>query len=89
MASSFRQLHVMEETYVMNQVKEDTCFVSMDVMADMAKCKKKYPENDIVRDYILPDFTNLRRGYVHTFDKPPVVEQVVFSSTLFSSYLFS
>ncbi|KAK9500920.1 hypothetical protein O3M35_002083 [Rhynocoris fuscipes] len=72
---SYRQLHVMEETYVMNQVKEDCCFVSMDIMSDMSKSKKKYPENDIVRDYILPDFTNLRRGYLHTLDKPPVVEQ--------------
>lgn len=66
----------MEETYVMNQVKEDTCFVSVDYMADMATARKKYPENDIVRDYILPDFTNLRRGYAQTLDQPPVTEQV-------------
>ncbi|CAH1396441.1 unnamed protein product [Nezara viridula] len=72
---SYRQLHVMEETYVMNQVKEDTCFVSVDYMADMATARKKYPGNDIVRDYILPDFTNLRRGYAQTLDQPPVTEQ--------------
>ncbi|XP_024080551.1 actin-related protein 6 isoform X2 [Cimex lectularius] len=72
---SYRQLHVMEETYVMNQVKEDTCFVSNDLMADMAIAKLKYPENTIVRDYILPDFTKLRRGYEITLDKPPVLEQ--------------
>jgi actin-related protein 6 len=66
----------MEETYVMNQVKEDACFVSYDIMADMAKAKKKYPENDIVRDYVLPDFTNLRRGYVRTLDQPAATEQV-------------
>jgi len=74
---SYRQLNVMEETYVMNQVKEDTCFVSYDLYADMAKAKKKYPENDIVRDYVLPDFTSLRRGYVRTLDQPPVTEQQI------------
>uniref|UniRef100_A0A0A9WB38 Actin-related protein 6 n=2 Tax=Lygus hesperus TaxID=30085 RepID=A0A0A9WB38_LYGHE len=72
---SYRQLNVMEETFVMNQVKEDCCFVSQDTKADFAKCKLKYPQNDIVREYILPDFTTLRRGYVHTLDQPPVVEQ--------------
>lgn len=66
----------MEETYVMNQVKEDCCFVSQDLKADMAKARKKYPENDIVRDYVLPDFTSLHRGYVSTLDKPPVTDQV-------------
>lgn len=68
----------MEETYVMNQVKEDSCFVSQDLMADMAKARKKYPENDIVQDYILPDFTNLRRGYTRTLDQPPVTDQVFY-----------
>ncbi|KAL1131184.1 hypothetical protein AAG570_012420 [Ranatra chinensis] len=72
---SYRQLHVMEETYVMNQIKEDACFVAYDLMANMAKAKKKYPENDIVMDYVLPDFTNIRRGYIRTLDQPPITEQ--------------
>lgn len=32
---SFRQLHVMDETHVMNQVKEDVCYVSQDFYKDM------------------------------------------------------
>ena len=32
---SYRQLHVMDETYVMNQVKEDVCYVSQDFFGDM------------------------------------------------------
>lgn len=31
-----RQLHVMDETHVINQVKEDVCFVSQDFYKDMA-----------------------------------------------------
>uniref|UniRef100_A0A8C1SGM0 Actin-related protein 6 n=1 Tax=Cyprinus carpio TaxID=7962 RepID=A0A8C1SGM0_CYPCA len=32
---SYRQLHVMDETYVINQVKEDVCYVSQDFYKDM------------------------------------------------------
>uniref|UniRef100_A0A671MTP5 Actin related protein 6 n=1 Tax=Sinocyclocheilus anshuiensis TaxID=1608454 RepID=A0A671MTP5_9TELE len=32
---SYRQLHVMDETYVINQVKEDVCYVSQDFCKDM------------------------------------------------------
>lgn len=30
-----RQLHVMDETYVINQVKEDVCYVSQEFYKDM------------------------------------------------------
>ncbi|XP_077425247.1 actin-related protein 6 isoform X2 [Vanacampus margaritifer] len=33
---SYRQLHVMDETHVINQVKEDVCFVSQDFYKDVA-----------------------------------------------------
>lgn len=32
---SVRQLHVMDETHVINQVKEDVCYVSQDFYRDM------------------------------------------------------
>lgn len=59
---SYRQLHVMDETYVINQVKEDSCFVSQDFYGDMETAKLK--GNTIVKDYVLPDFTSLRRGFL-------------------------
>ena len=34
-----RQLMVMDETYVMNQCKEDVCFVSTDFNKDMATAR--------------------------------------------------
>lgn len=61
---SYRYLNVMDESYVMNQMKEDSCFVSLDFNADMAQAKKKFPENKIVREYVLPDCTTVRRGYL-------------------------
>ncbi len=36
---SYRQLMVMDETYVINQIKEDVCFVSTDFNIDMKIAK--------------------------------------------------
>ncbi|GIY09224.1 actin-related protein 6 [Caerostris darwini] len=64
---SYRQLNVMDETYVMNQVKEDVCYVTTDFVQDMKIAELRTKENTIVRDYVLPDYTVIRRGYV----RPP------------------
>lgn len=61
---SYRQLNVMDESYVINQVKEDSCFVSQNFYKDMENAKKRYPENKIVREYVLPDFTSIKRGFL-------------------------
>ncbi|XP_071453568.1 actin-related protein 6 [Hetaerina americana] len=61
---SYRHLNVMEETYVMNQVKEDACFISQDFNRDMNEARGLLGKNSIVRDYILPDYTTIRRGYL-------------------------
>ena len=63
---SYRQLNVMDETYVINQVKEEVCFVSQDFCRDMELAKLRDDRNTIVRDYVLPDFSHIRRGYVKT-----------------------
>ncbi|KAK7604023.1 hypothetical protein V9T40_004296 [Parthenolecanium corni] len=61
---SYRQLHVMDETYVINQVKEDVCYVSCNFNEDMRTSQRKDDKNHIVRDYVLPDYTTIRRGHV-------------------------
>ncbi|XP_046845659.1 actin-related protein 6-like isoform X2 [Xenia sp. Carnegie-2017] len=61
---SYRQLHVMDETYVVNQVKEDVCYVSQDFYSDIEMARRKGKENKIIRDYVLPDYTNIKRGYI-------------------------
>lgn len=54
----------MDETFVINQVKEDSCFVSLNFNADMLTTKKSKSDNPIVKDYVLPDFTTIQRGYI-------------------------
>lgn len=66
---SYRQLNVMDESYVINQMKEDSCFVSDNFYQDMEITKKRNSENSIIREYVLPDFTTIKRGYVRVPDK--------------------
>lgn len=64
---SYRQMNVMDETYVINQCKEDICFVALDFKEKLNECEQS-KQNKIARDYILPDYTNVRRGYVRKPD---------------------
>ncbi|XP_072036241.1 actin-related protein 6-like [Amphiura filiformis] len=76
---SYRQLHVMDETYVINQVKENVCYVSNQFFKDMETAKLKGADNTIVRDYVLPDFSDIKKGYIkkEAFSKPADNEQIV------------
>ncbi|XP_025099057.1 actin-related protein 6-like [Pomacea canaliculata] len=78
---SYRQLMVMDETYVINQMKEDVCYVSTDFMKDMETARKKGPENTILCEYVLPDYTHIKRGYVKqkedSSDKSQGEEQII------------
>lgn len=58
----------MDETYVINQVKEDSCYVALDFKADMKTASSHGDKNTVVRNYVLPDFNTIRRGYVQQSD---------------------
>lgn len=63
--TSYRQLHVMDETYVMNQVKEDSCYVSQNFFADLEIARKRTPSvNTLLKEYVLPNFSDRRRGFI-------------------------
>lgn len=64
---SYRQMNVMDETFVINQCKEDVCFVALNFEEQLRLCEQNR-KNKIVKDYILPDFTNVKRGYVREPD---------------------
>jgi len=72
---SLRQYHMLDETYIVNQVKESVCFVSQNFSLDMERTWKgnlnkktpDYPDGAVV-EYVLPDPTANRKGYVRPFD---------------------
>jgi len=61
---SFRQLDLNDETYVVNQMKEDVCFVSQNYTADAITSAKKPNENGLLLEYTLPDFESTVRGSI-------------------------
>ncbi|KAL0481453.1 actin-like protein Arp6 [Acrasis kona] len=74
---SLRYYDMMDETYLMNVIKERLCFVSLDFMKDMNIVKNV--ENEIQRHYILPDYRNTRTGFVKQDDVPLTAEDQVLS----------
>ncbi|KAF9026474.1 actin-domain-containing protein [Hymenopellis radicata] len=65
---SFRQWNMMDETYIVNDVKESCCFVSNDFRSDLEACRGSSIANDIVREYILPDMSKNRSGRIRQRD---------------------
>ncbi|KAH8870924.1 Actin-related protein [Schistosoma japonicum] len=63
-AVSYRHLDVRSEIYIMNQCKEDVCYVSTDFWRDMNTSQSNQKSNSILREYVLPNYVDVHRGYV-------------------------
>ncbi|KAJ7173813.1 actin-related protein Arp6 [Mycena filopes] len=48
---SFRQWNMMDETYIMNHVKETCCFVTQNFKRDLETCRNDSKGNPIVQEY--------------------------------------
>ncbi|CAJ0631561.1 11716_t:CDS:10 [Entrophospora sp. SA101] len=59
-----RYWNMMDQTYVMNEVKETCCYVSKDFLGDLEICRKSTRNNSIVQEYVLPDYSKNPKGYV-------------------------
>ena len=74
---SIRHYNMLDETYLMNEVKESICFVSEDFKRDLERTWKgasgkqrvvREDERDIVVDYVLPDYNSHKHGYIRPHD---------------------
>lgn len=61
---SYRAWNVMDETYIMEDVKEKLCFCSLDIVRDLTIARKKGKENSLQCKYVLPDGIKYMRGFV-------------------------
>ncbi|CAL0320096.1 unnamed protein product [Lupinus luteus] len=61
---SFRAVNVMEETFIMDDVKEKLCFVSLDVPRDLNIARNRGKENLFRSTYVLPDGITHMKGFV-------------------------
>ena len=64
-----RQYNMVDEAYIMNEVKEAVCYVSNDFGGDLEKTwkanrKRQAAEDGIVLDYVLPDPNANKKGFI-------------------------
>ncbi|CAG8441060.1 6959_t:CDS:10 [Diversispora eburnea] len=59
-----RYWDMMDQTYVMNEVKESCCYVSQNFLGDLETCRRNTRNNSILREYVLPDFSRNSQGYI-------------------------
>lgn len=77
---SMRHFDMRNDTYIVNEMKEEACFVSADFKADLEACWKGTRDDrrrrrdlllgsaDLVKDYVLPDFHTRAKGVVRDHD---------------------
>ncbi|KAL4436635.1 hypothetical protein ABPG75_003774 [Micractinium tetrahymenae] len=61
---SYRSINMMDEAYLLEHVKEQLCFVSQDVRADLAAARTRRSPHR--REYVLPDGLTDTWGHVRT-----------------------
>ncbi|OJT09951.1 Actin-like protein ARP6 [Trametes pubescens] len=67
---SFRQWNMMDETHIINEVKEACCFVSEDFKRDLEACRVQPTKNRIAQEYIFPDYAGNRPGRIRRPGEP-------------------
>ncbi|TPX68722.1 hypothetical protein SpCBS45565_g02883 [Spizellomyces sp. 'palustris'] len=67
---SFRQWNMMDETYLVNGIKELCCYVSQQFEYELKVCKSA--KSSVKLEYVLPDLAANAHGYVRPKDGPPV-----------------
>ncbi|KAI4121874.1 MAG: hypothetical protein LQ338_006117 [Usnochroma carphineum] len=78
---SIRHYNLMNEEHLVNEAKEKVCFVSNDFRHDLERtwqggaAKKKDGEEEIVVDYVLPDYNTGTKGSMRPHD-PSMAAQV-------------
>ena len=77
---SLRQLNVLNETYIVNHVKEMACYVSSDFKADMEKAQDHSASGTIVQDYVMPDFTKRFVGELKQHNPSDRKQMAAFNS---------
>ncbi|CDW72015.1 UNKNOWN [Stylonychia lemnae] len=66
---SYKEINLQGETHLVNDIKEQLCYVSTSFNEQLEICKQML--NPIAKEYVLPDYKNNKRGQI----RDPVVFQ--------------
>lgn len=73
---SYRKYNMMEETYIVNEIKESVCYVSQNFKEDMEICHEK-PRSKLEICYALPDYSTGKHGYIVRDINQKIEQQVL------------
>ena len=68
---SYRSYNVMEETHLINDVKERLCYVSLDFPTELALTRFKKKKNTLLREFIMPGDGDLPPSARRPASAPP------------------
>ena len=77
---SMRHYNMMDETHLMNQVKEAVCYISLDFAADLERTwkggmgERRQVDTSILVDYVLPDYDSQRHGFMRAHDPSATIK---------------
>ncbi|KAK4481180.1 hypothetical protein RD792_012061 [Penstemon davidsonii] len=66
---SYRSINVMDESFIMDDVKEKLCFVSLDVQRDLTIARRPGNDNVFRCTYVLPDGVTYMKGFLKDPDQ--------------------
>ncbi|KAK9374268.1 actin family [Lipomyces chichibuensis] len=71
---SFRHYNMMDEALIINEIKDQSCFVTASFAKDLETCKRlPAARNPLALDYVLPRATasGIRQGHIRDMTLPP------------------
>lgn len=77
---SYRSYNVMQETHLMNDVKERLCYVSLDFHKELALTRFKGKKNLLRREYVMPDYVKNFSGIIRDPNEEAVSAPAVNSA---------
>ena len=87
---SIRHMDMTAETYLMNQIKEDVCYVSHDFKTDLERTwnqtsgpgRKSHGDRGPAIDYVLPDYITHMKGFARPHDPSLVAKRNKYGAVL-------
>ncbi|KAL3368797.1 hypothetical protein AABB24_009555 [Solanum stoloniferum] len=67
---SYRSVNLMDESFLMDHVKEELCFVSLDLPRDLQIARKPGKDNLFRCTYVLPDGITHTKGFLKDPEEP-------------------
>jgi len=77
---SYRSFSMMDETHLVNHIKETVCTTSVDFKVDLAKCKLGKKKNPYRLEYVLPSHVDGNTmGHVRPENAKPIDEEQILT----------